>query len=101
MVEEAGQDRGRRDRWDIAQMQVHAYAEPARVLRELYGLGKGLAVRQQRRAGHNPMAMRLRDTPVHPRSPAEVIRIYDQVSGHLYCSFTQPCPLGQLHSTAP
>ncbi len=91
----------RRDGWTIVQIQVHAHPEPTCSARQLRRLGERLAIRQQRRAGHNPIAMRLRDAAVHSRGPPEVIGIHDQVPCHLSRSFAKHCPLGQLYTRAP
>ena len=90
-----------RDRRAVAQVQVHAHAQTGRGPCSLHTVRKRRSVRQQRRAGHNPVMKRLHDSAVYPARPPQIICVDDQIPHDLSCSGVPTCPFVQLLFRVP
>jgi hypothetical protein len=84
----------------IAQVQVDSNTQFFFTARQLHCAGKRRAVRQERRACDDPLAVRFGDPAVHSLGPAEVICVDDESSqgmsdaapGRLFLARLRPCP---------
>src|SRR5258708_5748570 len=76
----------------VAQIQMNAYAHSRKGPRDTYAIVKGPAVRQQRCARHNSVAMCLRDAAIHAGGPSQVVRIDDQIL-HITCTDSAAQPV--------
>src|SRR5215467_4727988 len=87
---------GRSHRCPVAQVQMHSYSEARELLRGFHAVCKRAAVGQQRRAGHNSVAVGFSYAAVHTFRPAQIIRIHNQVP-HPVPSLSFKNKLAQLY----
>src|SRR4029077_1018068 len=79
---------GGRDRFSVAQIQMHSHAQSRRLAGRLHACFGRTAVRNQGSARHNPVAVSFRNSAIYAVRPSQIVRVDDQVS-----HFSAPIPV--------